>query len=76
LVDRKLGGDAAVVDIESVDAENPEYAAVVKLFDAYNIWALPVILIDGKEACWGTIDSKRIEQALDRVLHVTEGLGS
>ena len=41
----------------------------MKLFEKYAVWALPVILIDGKAVSWGTTDLDRIESAL-----ATEGV--
>ena len=71
LVKKKTGCNVTVIDIETIDTEDPDYAAVVKLFDAYSVWALPVITIDGKVVCWGAVDSDRIEAALDNALEAS-----
>jgi hypothetical protein len=70
-VKEKTGGSSAVVDIETIDTTDPDDAAVVKLFDTYSVWALPVIFIDGKAACWGTIASDQIELAIVRALSLS-----
>jgi predicted thioredoxin/glutaredoxin len=71
LVDRKTGGNAAVVDIETIDTADPDYAAVVELFDRHSIWALPIITIDGKAVCWDTIDPDQIENVLEQELGIS-----
>jgi hypothetical protein len=68
VVDRKTGGSAEVVNIESIDAEDAAYAEVVKLFDAYAIWALPVVLIDGKVVTWGASQLSKISAAVARAI--------
>lgn len=64
MVDLKTGTDSEVINIESIDTEDENYAAVVKLFDAYAIWALPVVLIDGNVVSWGTPRLDRIDVAV------------
>ncbi|APV44559.1 hypothetical protein Dform_01230 [Dehalogenimonas formicexedens] len=64
LVDSKTGTVSEVVDIESIDTEDENYAPVVKLFDSHSIWSLPVVFIDGKIVSWGTSRLDRIEKSL------------
>ena len=59
---------AEVVNIESIDTEDSLYASVVKLFNTYGAAALPIIMLDGKAVCMGTVAPLLIVSALEREL--------
>ena len=57
-----------MVNIETIDTEDATYAEVIRLFESRGVWALPVILIDGKAVSWGETEPERIEAAMDEAL--------
>jgi len=44
---------------------------VIKLFESHGVWALPVVLINGKAASWGETESDRIEAAVQKALQAS-----
>ncbi len=76
MVDQKTGGSAETVNIETIDAEDTSYAEVVKIFDAYAIWALPMIMIDGKVVAWGTPQLSKISAAVAKALEPSEPINA
>jgi len=63
-VDSVLGGSAAVTDIETIDADAPEFTPVVEAFNRYGIWALPVVTLDGKVVSVGITAPEQISATL------------
>ena len=74
-MDLKTGAVAEIINIESIDTEDENYEAVVKLFDTYAIWALPIIMIDAKTVSWGTTQLDTIEVALAAAVKTSEASG-
>ena len=67
-VEKKVGNGVPVVDIETIDTEDPIYAPVVKAFNSFGAGALPIITLDGKAVCMGTIVLEQVVSALEREL--------
>lgn len=74
MVDDIVGGSAAVIDIETIDAEDPAFAPVVEAFNQYGTWALPLVTLDGKVVSISTTQPEQITSVLKREIEqTTEG---
>ncbi|MEN8615068.1 hypothetical protein ABFB09_07290 [Dehalogenimonas sp. THU2] len=62
------GGTAAVIDVETIDADDPVFAPVIKAFDAYGTWALPVVTLNGQVVSVAVSAPGQIAAALDQAL--------
>ncbi|XUX00414.1 MAG: hypothetical protein TUN42_00085 [Dehalogenimonas sp.] len=49
---------------------------MVKVFDAYAIWGLPMIVIDGKVVSWGATRLSKIEAAVEEALQPSDTAGA
>ena len=67
-IEKKTGGSASVVDIETIDTEDVEYAPVVKIFNSFGAAALPIVTLDGKPVCMGAIVPEQIAVIVEREL--------
>ena len=72
MVDKKTGGGAEVVNIETIDTEDADYAEMVKIFDAYAIWGLPMVMIEGKVVSWGASQLSKISAAVEKAINPSE----
>jgi hypothetical protein len=61
------------VDIESIDTDDPKYAPVVKAFDTYSTWALPVVTCNGEVVSSGDARPDRVVAALKNVMGEAKG---
>jgi hypothetical protein len=71
VVDQKTGGNAEVINIETIDTEDADYAEVVKIFDSYAIWGLPMIMVDGKVVSWGVSQLSKIGAAVANAIEAS-----
>jgi hypothetical protein len=49
---------------------------VVKVFEAYAIWGLPMIMIDGKVVSWGATQLSKIGVAVEKALEPSDTAGA
>lgn len=63
-----MGAVVSCVDIESIDADDPEYAPVIGAFNTYSLWALPIITLNGAVASAGESRPERVTAALRQAM--------
>ena len=68
-----IGGSASVIDIETIDSEDPAFAPVIEAFNSYGTWALPIITLYDKIVCFGNTEPNHIAGALEQALTGVEG---
>lgn len=73
MVDGIVGGSAAVINIETIDAEDQSFAPVVEAFNQYGTWALPLVTLDGKVVSVGITAPEQIAVTLRQEMNGKPG---
>jgi hypothetical protein len=67
-VEQTVKGSVEVVDIETIDLDDTEYAPFIKIFYSFGLHALPVVTVNGEPASFGTQEPGEIVASIKRAL--------